>query len=96
MDLFSTASLLMTVTALFAYVNYRFIRLPITIGVMVISLLFSLLLVLLSKAGLSFGIDYTERLLAGVDFDATLMEGCLLYTSPSPRDRTRSRMPSSA
>ena len=27
-----------------------------------------------------------------VDHDA----GCLLYTSPSPRDRTRSRMPSSA
>ena len=27
----------------------------------------------------------------GVTFD-----GCLLYTSPSPRDRTRSRMPSSA
>ena len=25
-----------------------------------------------------------------------LPEGCLLYTSPSPRDRTRSRMPSSA
>ena len=25
-----------------------------------------------------------------------LLEGCLLYTSPSPRDRTRSRMQSSA
>ena len=25
-----------------------------------------------------------------------LAPGCLLYTSPSPRDRTRSRMPSSA
>jgi len=25
-----------------------------------------------------------------------LYRGCLLYTSPSPRDRTRSRMPSSA
>ena len=25
-----------------------------------------------------------------------LCVGCLLYTSPSPRDRTRSRMPSSA
>ena len=24
------------------------------------------------------------------------MQDCLLYTSPSPRDRTRSRMPSSA
>src|SRR5665811_819103 len=26
----------------------------------------------------------------------TVTGGCLLYTSPSPRDRTRSRMPSSA
>ena len=26
----------------------------------------------------------------------TMHEDCLLYTSPSPRDRTRSRMPSSA
>ena len=25
-----------------------------------------------------------------------IIEICLLYTSPSPRDRTRSRMPSSA
>ena len=25
-----------------------------------------------------------------------LLKSCLLYTSPSPRDRTRSRMPSSA
>ena len=25
-----------------------------------------------------------------------VIERCLLYTSPSPRDRTRSRMPSSA
>ena len=31
------------------------------------------------------------------NFDFSLqMYGCLLYTSPSPRDRTRSRMPSSA
>ena len=33
--------------------------------------------------------DRPERLQA-------LASGCLLYTSPSPRDRTRSRMPSSA
>ena len=30
------------------------------------------------------------------DPQATWTYGCLLYTSPSPRDRTRSRMPSSA
>ena len=37
--------------------------------------------------------------LSHVDMDADGVEmtnPCLLYTSPSPRDRTRSRMPSSA
>ena len=34
----------------------------------------------------------------GIPASVTLAQGilCLLYTSPSPRDRTRSRMPSSA
>ena len=34
----------------------------------------------------------------GIDYDETFNQSssCLLYTSPSPRDRTRSRMPSSA
>ena len=29
-------------------------------------------------------------------YDIDILCSCLLYTSPSPRDRTRSRMPSSA
>ena len=29
-------------------------------------------------------------------YNDDLAKSCLLYTSPSPRDRTRSRMPSSA
>ena len=32
----------------------------------------------------------------GITTTATSFNICLLYTSPSPRDRTRSRMPSSA
>ena len=32
----------------------------------------------------------------GVGLEGGRGSGCLLYTSPSPRDRTRSRMPSSA
>ena len=79
MDLLGTASLLMTVAALFAYFNYRFIRLPTTIGIMVISLVFSISMVLLSKTGVTFGVEYTEKLLSGVDFDATLMEGMLSF-----------------
>ena len=34
--------------------------------------------------------ETTEKIISVLD------KGCLLYTSPSPRDRTRSRMPSSA
>ena len=37
--------------------------------------------------------DVDERSIEDVKQDA---QTCLLYTSPSPRDRTRSRMPSSA
>ena len=37
-----------------------------------------------------------SRLTRIVDAISVLVEDCLLYTSPSPRDRTRSRMPSSA
>ena len=34
--------------------------------------------------------------LVGKNARIVLPEGCLLYTSPSPRDMRRSRMPSSA
>ena len=37
-------------------------------------------------------IDATKR----TTVPCLLIKDCLLYTSPSPRDRTRSRMPSSA
>ena len=51
------------------------------------------------EAGLA---DPTACILATLQPDQTmrqrmvLMKGCLLYTSPSPRDATLSRMPSSA
>ena len=37
-----------------------------------------------------------DRLRLYPDPDATELKDCLLYTSPSPRDATLSRMPSSA
>ena len=36
-----------------------------------------------------------QAMITGILFHGFYL-GCLLYTSPSPRDRTRSRMPSSA
>ena len=49
-------------------------------------------------AGL-FQLDFSNKLFRRNYEDPMLVactDGCLLYTSPSPRDRTRSRMPSSA
>jgi len=40
-------------------------------------------------------VDTTAATVAAA-LDGTWANTCLLYTSPSPRDRTRSRMPSSA
>ena len=40
--------------------------------------------------------DFTLENYVTIFTDSTWYMGCLLYTSPSPRDRTRSRMPSSA
>ena len=47
----------------------------------------------------STAMEKTNTIVLKVAKDATKAEivaACLLYTSPSPRDRTRSRMPSSA
>ena len=37
-----------------------------------------------------------SKVRTALQIGANITKGCLLYTSPSPRDRTRSRMPSSA
>ena len=55
----------------------------------------------LEKGGKTFRIDGVDEPLKGYGYqcDGNDIVGyyvCLLYTSPSPRDRTRSRMPSSA
>ena len=42
---------------------------------------------------LLLGPETTDRLLA---LDTLYLNTCLLYTSPSPRDKRQSRMPSSA
>ena len=41
-----------------------------------------------------FEAEFSEPMLP--DEFWTIYKGCLLYTSPSPRDRQKSRMPSSA
>jgi CPA1 family monovalent cation:H+ antiporter len=75
--LLQIAALLVTVTALFAYVNYRWIRMPTTMGVMAISLAFSLGMVALGRLGFSAVSDTVQGLFRSVNFDEVLMKGML-------------------
>lgn len=76
MDIFNLLSVLVTLAAVFAWVNHRYLRLPSTIGVMVISILFSLLLVALGGTGLHARSTLTG-ILEHIDFSDTLLHGML-------------------
>ena len=78
MSLFEILAVLITLTALFSYLNYRYFHLPTTIGVMLIALLLSLSLILLGQLGL--GLEGRARtLLASIDFNQTLLHGMLSF-----------------
>ncbi len=76
MDLFSVFALLTTFAAIFAWLNHRFLRLPVTIGLMVMALLFSLLLIVVGSLGIAGGTRLVDTLRT-IDFDATLLHGML-------------------
>ena len=78
MSVFQIIAVLLTLTALFSYLNYRFIRLPTTIGVMLIALIASLGLIALQHFGFSIG-PMAARVLQSVDFGQTLLQGMLSF-----------------
>lgn len=78
MSIFHIIAILLTVTAAFSYLNHRWIKLPTTIGVMLIGLVVSLALIGLHALG--FGLDRdVQRFVGSIDFDATLMQGMLSF-----------------
>ncbi len=78
MDLFNIIAILITLTAVFSYVNHRYIGLPVTIGVMLIALSLSLALNLLGALG--FGLkQHAAVLLGSIDFNKTLLQGMLSF-----------------
>ena len=76
MSFFEIFAALTTVTALLAWVNHRFIRLPNTIGVMVMSLAISVVLVLAGKLRPEI-VEPVAKLLEDLDFDRALLHGML-------------------
>ncbi|NNK93102.1 MAG: sodium:proton antiporter [Desulfobacterales bacterium] len=79
MSLFEITALLMALTALFSYINYRILRMPTTIGVMFIALIFSLGIVALRWFGVEVGQARVAEILDAIDFDQTLLHGMLSF-----------------
>ncbi len=79
MGLFEIAAVLIVLTALFSYVNYRTIGLPTTIGVMVISMLVSLGIAGMGMFGLGAVQRQSAEILGGIDFNKALLHGMLSF-----------------
>lgn len=78
-DIIQITSLLITISALFAYINHRFIGLPTTIGVMIIAMATSLLVYLMGQLGFADFEAEVGALLSEIDFNKTLLHGMLSF-----------------
>lgn len=76
MDLFSSISILICVSALFSFINYRYFKLPRVIGLMLIALLLSLGLILAGQFGWNFHKQAAD-LVSQLDFNRLLLRGML-------------------
>ncbi|MGJ8655330.1 MAG: cation:proton antiporter [Akkermansiaceae bacterium] len=78
MNFLDITAILLTLAALFAYVNHRWIKLPVTIGIMLISLVASLVMIAVGQFIPTFD-DSAEAFVASIDFNEALMNGMLSY-----------------
>ena len=73
-------AILLTCVALFGYVNHRYLRLPLTVGLVVMALVSALSVLAIDnfmpEAGIS---DKLQGWLKNIDFNKTLMEGMLSF-----------------
>ncbi|MEM9080408.1 MAG: sodium:proton antiporter [Verrucomicrobiota bacterium] len=78
MSFLDASAILLTLAAIFAYLNHRFIKLPTTIGIMLIGLAFSIALILLGPF-IPLISSSADRFVENIDFDTALMKGMLSY-----------------
>jgi len=78
MNLYHIAVVLIVLAALFGYVNQRFLRLPFTIGLMVVSILFSAILMGIGLWAPQLH-EMEEFFVRQIDFEGLLMEGMLSF-----------------
>ncbi len=78
MNFFPLVSILISLAAVLSYVNYRYIKLPTTIGVMLVALVASLLLILAGPYAGGFR-EEAATLVSQIDFNQVVLHGMLAF-----------------
>ena len=78
-SIIDVSAILISVSALFAYINQRFIGLPTTIGVLIIAMLVSVSISVMGAFGFASLETYAQDLLSSIDFNETLLHGMLSF-----------------
>ena len=76
MNGFEVLAILLTLTAVFGYINERYIKLPTPIGVTLIAIVLSLLFLGFASPEVR---NWAEGFLTGLDFNALVLEGMLSF-----------------
>ena len=78
MDFFTIVTILTVLAAGFGYINVRFLKLPVTIGLMTVSILFSIAIFIIGYFEPEV-VELEAELVGQIDFQKVLMEGMLSF-----------------
>lgn len=78
MSIFTIITILIVLSAVFAFINTKFLKLPFTIGLMIIAIAFTLGITALGKIN-HFFIDEAELLIQSIDFETALLDIMLSF-----------------
>lgn len=79
MELYYSFSALIVLASIFSYLNYRFLKLPSTIGIMVIAIVVSIFLVSFGETVLPRTFGHLHNLMSSIDFTEVLMGAMLNF-----------------
>ncbi len=78
MDYYSIASILVVLSALFGYINVRFLKLPITIGLMVITIVFTIVVIAIAQFDTTL-LETEKAIINSIDFEELLLDVMLSF-----------------
>ncbi|MDX1471287.1 MAG: cation:proton antiporter, partial [Flavobacteriaceae bacterium] len=78
MEYYSIISILIVLSAIFGYVNVKFLKLPITIGLMLITIIFTLIVIGIGQFDDTL-LQQERELISSIDFESVLLDIMLSF-----------------